>query len=142
MDITFSFPHVFHRTASQAEEAVALNLCLEFLIEINRAYLRDHPAKSLYRSGVVYGRTDEWDSIPAVIQRGYGDCKSLTAWRIAELRERGEECRPVFRWVRRRNGSKGFHILVAIAHKGSSEPLWEDPSKTLGMGSNENRWLR
>lgn len=141
MEITFSFPHVFHSTASQAAEAVALNLCLEFLVGINRAYLRDHSTKSLYRSGVVYGRTVEWDSIPAVIQRGYGDCKSLSAWRIAELRESGSECRPTFRWVRRRNGKKDFHILVAVARQGGS-PLWEDPSKTLGMGANENRWFR
>ncbi len=142
MEITFSFPHVFHPTASQAEEATVLCLCLEFLISVNRAYLRNHPQKSLYRSGVVYGRTQEWDTIPAVIERGYGDCKSLSAWRIAELRERNVECRPVFRWVRRRDGHKDFHILVAVDRSGKTEPLWEDPSKTLGMGTNENSWFK
>lgn len=141
MEITFSFPHVFHSTASRAEEAVALQICLEFLVSMNRAYLRHHSPKSLYRSGVVYGRTQEWDSIPAVIERGYGDCKSLTAWRIAELRERKVECRPVFRWVQRRDGRKDFHILVAVDSKGKSEPLWEDPSKQLGMGQSESRWF-
>jgi hypothetical protein len=140
MEITFSLPHVFHPSASKTEESVALALCLEFLIGINRAYLRDHPTKSLYRSGVVYGRTVEWDSIPAVIQRGYGDCKSLSAWRIAELREEGVECRPVFRWIRRQNGRKDFHILVAVARKSNSHGVWEDPSKTLGMGIINKRW--
>lgn len=133
MEITISVPHVFHPKASQAEDATALMLLLECLIGLNRAYLRDHPTKGLYRSGVVYGRTEEWDSIPAVKRRGFADCKSLSAWRIAELREQGVECRPVFRWVRRRNGSKGFHILVAAVRTGRT--VWEDPSKTLGMGS-------
>lgn len=141
MEITFSLPHVFHPAASQAEEATALQLCLEFLISVDRAFLRLHPQKSLYRSGVVYGRTQEWDTVPAVMARGYADCKSLSAWRIAELRERGVECRPVFRWVRRRDGHKDFHILVAVDRKGRTEPLWEDPSKILGMGSNENVWF-
>lgn len=142
MEITFSFPHVFGPTASKAEEAVSLQLLLEFLVSMNRAYLRHHSQRSLYRSGVVYGRTQEWDSIPAVIERGYGDCKSLTAWRIAELRERRVECRPVFRWMPRRDGHKDFHILVAVDRSGKTEPLWEDPSKALGMGRNENAWFR
>lgn len=137
MEITLSLPHVFHPRASQAADAVALGLLLELLIGIDRAYLRDHPTKSLYRSGVVYGRTVEWDSIPAVVERGYGDCKSLSAWRVAELREKGTECRPVFRWMRRRDGHKDFHILIAVARKGGGS-VWEDPSKTLGMGAREN----
>jgi len=139
MEITFSLPHVFHPSASQVEEAEVLHLLLESLVAVNRAYLRHHATKSLYSSGVVYGRTVEWDSIPAVRHRGYGDCKSLTAWRIAELRERGIECKPVFRWVKRRSGRKDFHILVAAA-RGKGD-VWEDPSKTLGMG-NERRWFR
>lgn len=140
MDITFSFPHVFSPTAEKADEAVALQIMLEFLISMNRAYLRRHSHKSLYSSGVVYGRTTEWDSIPAVVDRGFGDCKSLSAWRIAELRESGVECRPVFRWMPRRGGFKDFHILVAVDR--GSGPLWEDPSKRLGMGRNENAHFR
>lgn len=141
MDITFSFPHVFSPTASKADEAVALQIMLEFLISMNRAYLRRHSQKSLYSSGVVYGRTTEWDSIPAVIARGFADCKSLSAWRIAELRERGTECRPVFRWMPRKGGHKDFHILVAV-NAGNGEALWEDPSKKCGMGRNENAFFR
>lgn len=142
MEITFSLPHVFHRSASPAEDAVALGVLLEALVAIDRAYLRGHPTKSLYRSGVAYGRTQEWDTIPAVLRRGYGDCKSLAAWRIAELREGGAECRAVFRWVRRRSGGgKDFHILVGVARRGKGEPIWEDPSKALGMG-DERKWYR
>lgn len=139
MEIVISLPHVFHSSASQVEEAEALMLLLEALVALDRTYLRHHAVKGLYRSGVVYGRTVEWDTIPAVLQRGYGDCKSLTAWRIAELRERGIECRPVFRWVRRKNGRKDFHILVAT-QRGVGD-VWEDPSKTLGM-DDERKWFR
>lgn len=140
MEITFSVPHVFHDSASQAEEAEVLQVLLEALVAVNRVHLRHHARKSLYRSGVVYGRTTEWDAIPALYERGYGDCKSLSAARIAELREQKVECRPVFRFVRRRDGHKDFHILVALVNRPRS--MWEDPSKILGMGKDENRWFR
>jgi hypothetical protein len=81
---------------------------------------------------VKYGRTKVWDSIPALYARGYGDCKSLTAAYIAEYRLGGVACEPVFRFVRNKDKSKDFHILVQ-EYSG-----FEDPSKRLGMGAAEN----
>ena len=136
MDIQFSLPHVFSPRSSQAEDAAVLRILLESLVAVNRVYVRSHPVKSLYRSGVVYGRTRVWEPIPAMYRRGFGDCKSLTAARIAELREAGVDCRPVFRFRSRSDGYKDYHILVL---KNDVEgKLWEDPSKILGMGRNEN----
>lgn len=138
MRITFNLPHVFHESASEVEDAETLQVMLEALIGVNRVYLRHHPdTKSLYRSGVVYGRTKEWESIPAAMARGVADCKTVTAWRIAELREKGVKCRPVFRFRVRRDGGKNVHILVAQDNQ--SADFWEDPSKVLGMGRDENR---
>ena len=114
------------------DNAYALRILLDCLVALNRAYLRTHAVPTLYRSGVRYGRTVEWDPIPALYQRGYGDCKSLAAAYIAELRGRGETADPVFRWVKNAEGGTDFHILVHTFRG------FEDPSKVLGMGADEN----
>lgn len=56
------------------------------------------------------------------------NCKSLTAMRVAELREAGENARPVFRFAMNpQTGRKDFHILVQVGNS------YEDPSRKLGM---------
>lgn len=133
MIIAFDIPHAFHGASDSLSDARCLRTLLDCLIRLNLAYLRSHAnIPSLYRSGVVYGRTKVWDTIPALYQRGYGDCKSLSAAYVAEKLHKGEKARAVFRWVKRRDGGKDFHILV------QTERGYEDPSKVLGMGSNEN----
>jgi len=134
MQITYSLPHVFHPGASQVENAQVLKILLDTLINFNTAYLKNHTALPLYQSGVIYGRTQIWEPIPALYARGYGDCKSLSAALIAEYRKRGIACKPVFRFIEnaRQPGSINYHILV------QTENGFEDPSKVLGMGKNEN----
>jgi hypothetical protein len=138
MRITFDLPHVFFPGSDQEENAHALGILLACLVRLNRAYLRNHSVPALYQSGVVYGRTQVWDTIPALYQRGYGDCKSLTAALIAEYLQKGIACKPVFRWMPRQDGSGNtdYHILV-LKESGKSG-VFEDPSKVLGMGQNEN----
>jgi len=138
MLISFNLPHVFNGTAPAEENAWSLQALLDCLVTLNRAYLRTHAVPPLYRSGVRYGRTSFWEPIPALYKRGYGDCKSLSAALIAEYQMAGIEAKPVFRWVKRSDGTSGtdYHILVQTA-KG-----WEDPSKVLGMGQNEWKWFR
>lgn len=135
MQIEFNLPHVFSAGSNPEENAHALMALLDCLTSLDQAYLMHNAAPTLYRSGVVYGRTRIWETIPAVIARGYGDCKSLTAWRVAELRAQGVSCSPVFRWNPRKSNPQvlDFHILVALA-----DGSFEDPSKVLGMGQNEN----
>lgn len=130
--IPFGLSHVFQADSNPVENAEVLRLLLESLTAINRAYLRTHVVPALYQSGVVYGRTQIWDSIPDLYARGKGDCKSLTAALIAEYRNQGIKTEPVFRWVRNSQGERDYHILVQTA-KG-----FEDPSKRLGMGQHEN----
>lgn len=136
MNITFDVSHVFNPDSPQEQNADALGILLDCLVRLNRAYLRDHTAKALYQSGVVYGRTGIWEPIPALYKRGYGDCKSLTGALIAEMQEHGIPARPVFRW-RRRPEDRGydFHILVMTQNG------FVDPSKRLGMGQDELRWF-
>lgn len=136
MEITFNLPHVFNPKASSVDNAYALRALLDCLIQINTAFLQSHSVRGLYESGVRYGRTKIWESIPALYQRGYGDCKSLSCAKIAELRLAGVACEPVFRWVKPDGpavpGPTDFHILVQTRSK------YLDPSKRLGMGKNEN----
>ncbi len=134
MRICFSLPHVFYPGASPVDNAYVLRTMLDCLITLNREFLKFHKVPTLYKSGVRYGRTTLWECIPALYQRGYGDCKSLTAALIAEYRNRGIECEPVFRWKKstRNPGFTDYHILVQTATG------FEDPSKVLGMGRDEN----
>lgn len=136
MDITFSLPYVFFPGSNPEDNARALKALLECLINLDRAFLRNHSVPSLYRSGVVYGRTKEWDTIPALYAKGYGDCKSLSAALIAEYRNAGIAADPVFRWVRNRLDGTDYHILVRRVSG------FEDPSKVLGMGRDENVHFR
>ena len=138
MRITYNLPQVFNPSASQAENAQVLRVLLDCLIQINLAYLKNHAAADLYQSGVVYGRTKIWECIPALYQRGFGDCKSLSAALVAQYLRQGKKCRPVFRWIKSKNpnriGETDYHILVQ-----TEDGRFEDPSKVLGMGREENR---
>jgi hypothetical protein len=131
----FDLPHVFFPESSSVDNAYALRALLQLLINLNEAYLRNHAVRDLYSSGVVYGRTRVWDTIPALYKRGYGDCKSLSAALIAQRHKEGIPAKPVFRWVRRPQGVEGegtsdYHILVLTPNG------FEDPSKKLGMETN------
>jgi hypothetical protein len=127
---------VFHPGASDDDNAQALQALLECLVTINRVYLRRHPrTPKLYDSGVRYVRTQVWDSIPDLLARRYGDCKSLTAMLVAELRQQGEQAKPVFRFARNpHTHQKDFHILV---WRGGKD--FEDPSRRLGMDEYHRR---
>lgn len=139
MQFELDCPHVFYPGSSQVQNAYALRALLDCLISLNQAYLRDNACKPLYRSGVVYGRTTVWDTIPALYARGYGDCKSLSAALIAQLRTQGHAADPVFRWKKNSNGSTDYHILVKTPLVSNG---FEDPSKKLGMGRDENAYFR
>ena len=133
MEIVFSVPHLFTTRSSLAENACALEASLEYLIALDIDFLRRHPSPDLYHDDVFYKTTVEWEPIPAVQLRGHGDCKSLVAWRIAELRIRGIPCRPVFRYWTRPDGRFDYHILVM-----RNGAVFEDPSKVHGMKAYES----
>lgn len=139
MLIRFNLPHVFYPGSDKTENALALRALMDALIQLNLVYLacekrRGGTVPRLYSSGVVYDRTLWWETIPALYARRYGDCKSLSAAYIAEKRFYDKvNALPTFRWVENLDGSVDYHILVQIGDG------FEDPSKVLGMGQNENR---
>ena len=133
MHITFNLDHVFNGSSPDLENTRVLSALLACLVEIDYAYLKAHTVPRLYDSGVKYGRTKLWESIPELYKRGRGDCKSLSAALIAEYKLRGIFSKPVFRFMPHSNG-ENYHILVMVPGKnGLSRKLFEDPSKRLGM---------
>lgn len=127
--ITFRIKDAFRPRSSAAKNAMALEALLSVLTELNCHYLRTRKhAPYLYNTRVIYSRTHVWDTIPALYMRGYGDCKSLTCARVAELLVSGRKLvKPVFRFDPKPNGTM-FHILVMYP-----DGSWEDPSRLLGM---------
>lgn len=119
---------------------------LEALVRVNQMYIATHRVPALYESGVRYQneptnlaklggvershRVEEFAAIPAVIERGWGDCDDLAPWRVAELRELyHEKARIHVYWKRMRDGKgKLFHICVR-----REDGSIEDPSAKLGM---------
>lgn len=138
--VIFDIPFAFYPNASDENNANALSELLTCLTASDRVFREFHPNyPPLYSSGVYYNRTTVWDSLPALYERGFGDCKSLTAARVAELDP--SIARPVFRFSPRTDGSgeKDFHILVQRSDIG--DPPFEDPSKALGMTDDERRYF-
>jgi hypothetical protein len=135
--VVFDLPHVFHSKSNPSDNAEVLQALLHCLTHLDCLYLRQRPGcRPLYESGVYYDRTMVWDTIPALYHRGYGDCKSLTCALLAEYACRRVWARPVFRWIVDQKGQTNYHILVQTARG------FEDPSKVLGMGQNENAHFR
>lgn len=122
------------------------NILLEATIATNRYLLRRYPGAfpSLYLSGVRF-RAEPWampgglplpielfDPIPKIIERGFGDCAQLCAWRVAELRESGDS-KARLRFFCRTRGERTdpkrqrwYHVQV---RRGDGEI--EDPSRML-----------
>lgn len=137
----FSVDRAFRRPSSAVENAKALEALMNTLVCLDAVYIQNRPRlPSLYESGVFYHRTEVWDTLPSLYARGWGDCKSLAALRVVELRRQGVWCRPVFRFDMIpgvpfvRTGSVMYHILVMFA-----DGRWEDPSKVLGMNYQQEK---
>jgi hypothetical protein len=126
----------FRGNASVHETQTYLQLLLHALVGLNVAYLRFHPnTPSIYRAAVRYHREprghEQWLQVPSVREQTWGDCEDLAAWRVAELRVHGVDAWPCFHW-RRLPAALVYHIVVC-----RPDGIVEDPSRVLGMGSDE-----
>ena len=96
----------------------------------NCDWLRRHPeAPMFYQAGLQYRREppgeEDFQPIPKLYARGYGDCEDLSAARAAELRVRFKVA-AMPEVVAIRPGL--WHIIVRLPGGGA-----EDPSAHLGM---------
>lgn len=121
--------------------ALCVRQALEAVILANRIYLRIHNAPKLYESGVRYEEEpagqpyEDFAAVPVVLSRGWADCDDLVCWRIAELRNEGENAKVRLKWqwdsLRK---ARMFHVLVRRANG-----QVEDPSLRLGMGNHKKQ---
>jgi hypothetical protein len=120
---------------------VVLLLMLEALVGADTLWLAEQMKHgktleelSIYKSPVIYKLderdSNDWLDIPNLLRRGYGDCKSLSAWRIAELRMAGVSARPFIRWPESALQPKRRVLHALVRWPGGKI---EDPSLALGM---------
>lgn len=118
------------------EKASIICAVVETLVEADRQYIRRFGAKvpPLYTSGVRYTELESWRDIPILLRYTEGDCKSLVAWRIAELRESGIEAAVHILYKSSPSGDR-MHLQVALPLNAAANPMapYEDPSVMLGM---------
>lgn len=118
----------------------ALTRLLPALVGADVDYLRRHPrtpllfvARPRYRADPP-GR-EQWLTVPFILSRGDADCKSLAAWRCAELRVRGIDARCT--WSEHRMPDRTvWHVRVTMP-----DGHVEDPSAILGMGWEDPDFL-
>ena len=121
--------------------ALVIRGALEAVILANRIYLRTHHVPPLYESGVRYEEEplgqpyEDFSAIPVVLARGWLDCDDAVCWRIAELRNIGENAKVRLKWqydpVR---NTRMYHVLVR-----RENGQVEDPSLRLGMGRHKKQ---
>ena len=100
---------------------------VEALVQVNGAFLRQFPkTPALYTSGIVYAESPAWRDIPGLLAARSGDCKSLVAWRLAELRRQNSKALVHVVYIPKGNEHL-FHVQI---RKGQAI---EDPSRFLGM---------
>ncbi len=135
--VVFGIDDAFNMQSSNNANATALRALLDCLIDLNLIFLDTYPnTPGLYEARVFYyfmPTRAPWDTIPTLFSRGYGDCKSLVAARIAELRKHGQTAKPVFRHIKSKWGTM-FHIL--LQHDNGN---FECPSRILGMRTGQEQ---
>lgn len=125
MKISFDLRSLDESPAEQ--KALVIGAMVEALARANESYLIGRPrTPPLYLSGVSYDPWFEWLDIPALLLARKGDCKSLVAWRVAELR-RQEKKPHVHAVVTTIGGQDTFHLQLKY------DGVTEDPSTRLGM---------
>lgn len=118
---------------SEFDRARALELLLTGLVALNVGIMDRYELRSLYKSGVRYHKDRTmWRHALAVLSYGRADCKSLAAYRAAELIHQGKDARVVVK----RTGPHTLHAQVRV------DGRIEDPSRRLGMKPTKRRQRR
>jgi hypothetical protein len=105
--------------------------CVAGLASVDFELLSLVTLPTLYASGVRYRKDrpgrERWKDAIALLRTGFGDCKDLVAWRIAELWRDGEQA-DIVSELERLPGELVFHVSIRRANG-----RIEDPSILLGM---------
>jgi hypothetical protein len=151
------------RAVSLAARGVLFGVVLLNMLIMRNYRAMGKPLPKLYRSGVKFapepnaGEYEDFADCLSVLRRRWGDCDDLVAYRVAELRESGEdpkatikiywrdfceECNAVVREGQKRcfrcgceNTHRVYHAQVRRGNKKSKDGrgVVEDPARLLGM---------
>lgn len=111
-----------------------LGLSLANLEFLKFARNRGTKIPKLYDSGILYQAedgTENWQDIPHLLRKGYGDCEDLACFRVAEHMLNGVRALPYVTW---RTEGKTRTILHAVVQL--PDGRIEDPSRALGMSGD------
>lgn len=123
--------------------AMGARSLLECTVAQNQIMMRANPGAfpPLYQSKVRFrpepnaGEYEEFATADLVLRRGYGDCDDLVAYRVAELREQGEDATIRIHW--RDKGATTGRLYHVTVRRGKTRKFpdgeIEDPSRFLGM---------
>jgi len=145
MRFCISIPHRFGpRVIAEVARGFVHELVRTNLLLMRIARAKNLKAPAVYRSGVVWALQpsiadgQELSTWADCLRRGWGDCKDLSAWRVAELIATGVDpgARVLVYWRALRNGPPRFyHAEVRRTNAFASTGFREDPSRFLGMPS-------
>lgn len=139
---TFQLPAVFHVRSSLTENAAALDRLMFCLTELDTDYRLRRPGLVwLYDHPLRYARTVVWDTTAALYARGGGDCKSLTATRMAEYWAAGIPAKCFFRFLPPELNQKYQYQYHLLFLPGAGSKGFECPSKLKGMSPYENSYF-
>lgn len=129
---------VFRPTLAVPVDGPALRAAALALLALACRDLKRTPQRPLYLSGVRYVREpfgrDVWKLPSMTAADGVGDCEDLSAWRAAELRNRGIKAEVVFLPIGQRGN---WHAVVRWPNG-----MLEDPSAKLGMRHSRRQVIR
>jgi len=126
-----------NKLLDERELAKSFAALIEAQAEANRFLMLKMQVPRLYSSGTRFqnepwaGRFENIASVAVVLQRGWGDCDDLVAWRIAELRNDGIKATARIYWREHptpRGPMRLYHVQVR-----HPDGEIEDPSRLIGM---------
>ena len=115
--------------------ARALELLLTGIVNLNVEMMRKYRFPPLYQAGIRYSEDPlMWRHAFNVLRHGTADCKSLAAYRAAELIVQGHAASIIVH----RTGPTKLHARVCVGGR-IEDPkricrAVDDPSRRLGMG--------
>jgi len=116
----------------------AIATFVEALSAVNERFLRDHPeVPKLYECKRIRYIDDggvSWKDLVEIMRTQMGNCQSLSAWRLAELRTEGENA-SVHLYL-----TDGDELRYHVAVRRASGAI-EDPSKNFSVAKTKLRVL-
>jgi len=145
MRFCVDIPHQYGpRVVAQVARGFVHELVRTNILLFGLAAKRGLKPPPVYRSGVVWALQpsissgQELSTWVDCLKRGWGDCKDLCAWRVAELIASGVDPKAhvLVYWRALRNGPpKMYHAEVRRSNALANTGYREDPSRFLGMPS-------